>query len=71
MEDTIKFINERTENFKTAGWDYTWVPVLENLLMNTAKFAIPYSEIPNFIKSTVQWDIKADLFLRKLQEKML
>lgn len=53
MEDTIKFINERTENFKPQV-GIILGSGLGELADEYCKFAIPYSEIPNFIKSTVQ-----------------
>ncbi len=53
MEDTVNFINERTECFKPQV-GIILGSGLGELADEYCKFAIPYGEIPNFIKSTVQ-----------------
>ena len=53
MENTVKFINEQTNSFKPE----TGIILgsgLGELADEYCDYAVPYSDIPNFIKSTVQ-----------------
>lgn len=53
MENTIKFINEKTDNFKPE----TGIILgsgLGELADEYCDYAIPYADIPNFIKSNVK-----------------
>lgn len=53
MENTIKFINEKTNNFKPEI-GIVLGSGLGELADEHCDYAISYNEIPNFIKSTVQ-----------------
>lgn len=53
MENTIKFINEKTNNFKPEI-GIILGSGLGELADEYSSYAIPYTEIPDFIKSTVK-----------------
>ena len=53
MENTIKFINEKTDNFKPEA-GIILGSGLGELADEYCDFAISYNDIPNFIKSTVK-----------------
>lgn len=53
MENTIKFLNEKTNNFEPEI-GIILGSGLGELADEYCDYAVPYTEIPNFIKSTVQ-----------------
>lgn len=53
MEDTIKFINEKTDNF-VPELGIILGSGLGELADEFCRYAIPYNDIPNFIRSSVK-----------------
>ena len=52
MENTVRFINEKTNNFNPEI-GIILGSGLGELADEYCDYAVPYSDIPNFIKSTV------------------
>lgn len=69
MENTIKFINEKTDNFRPEI-GIILGSGLGELADEYCDYAIPYAEIPNFIKSNVKGH-KGRLVFAEAQDKKI